>query len=178
MYSYVNDETVRQHLGTSAIGLMGATQSGTTALLSMPASWLATRFGQGTVLAIGSCCYIVICLVYLISYNKAISAPKYIVPLFVAFGVCRVTWENMARAIYGRLFSAKEERAPAFAALNVVMSLSAAVFAFLIDSVVSDSQYSPYKGARPFAWALLVPACLIVPGYIAAVNQPPPQHQA
>ena len=52
-----------------------------------------------------------------------------------------------------------------------VFSLSATVFAFLVNVVVKDSMYSPFKGARPFAWALLVPAALILPGYFLAEQQ-------
>ena len=89
----MNDETVKNNLGKSVIGLMGATQAGTTAVLSVPASWLATRYGHGCVLAICSVAYAAICIVYISCHDSAIGRVQYVACIFVAFGFCRISFE-------------------------------------------------------------------------------------
>ena len=155
------------YLGSSAVGICGATSAATTMLLSMPASHLATRYGHSCVLTFSTLSYLVISVIFLVFYDKNIAQVKYIIPLFVAFGICVLSWQLTGKAIYARVFTISEQ-APAFAALNAMASLSAMSFAFIIDWQIKSNTWSPYVGARPLAIGLLVPSLCIIPGYLMA----------
>ena len=136
-------------------------------LLSMPASHLATRYGHSYVLTFSTLSYLIISVTFLVFHDKNIAQVKYIIPLFIAFGICVLSWQLTGRAIYARVFT-KTEQPAAFAALNAMASLSAMSFAFIIDWQIKNNTWSPYVGARPVAVGLLIPSLCIIPGYLIA----------
>ena len=161
--SYVDADTVSAYIGTFAVGYCGVIQTATIAVLAMPFSHLSTIYGKGVVLAAGALCYILLAGAYIIFTPAQLGHWSYVAPLFVFYGIGRMTWENTAKAIFADFFPGPE-RTTAFANLNFVAGLSASVFAYLLAG--GEDQGAVLGGL------LLGPAILMLPGYLYARATP------
>ena len=159
----VAEKVVDDHLGTYAVCYMGALQSGTVTSLSVPFAWLATRQGKVSVLLLGTAASSIIAGTFLLWNTREAGHWQAVVPLFFLYGVARTQWESTNKAIFADFFVGSD-RPSAFASLNFVRSVSAAILSLVV------SQESPVRVVS-CAVTLLVPVLLQVPGYLAAKNR-------
>ena len=159
----VAEKVVDDHLGTFAVGYMGALQSGTVMSLSVPFAWLATRQGKVSVLLLGTAASTIIAGTFLLWNTREAGHWHTVVPIFFLYGVSRTQWESTNKAIFADFFVGND-RPPAFASLNFVRSVSAAILSLVV------SQENPVRVVS-CAITLLVPVVLQVPGFLAAKNR-------
>jgi MFS family permease len=160
--SFVNENTVSDRISSYAVGYCGVIQTGTVALVSVPFSRLSTSVGKWAVVGLGAMGYCGVSVPYLAVDSQALGHWRYMAPLFVAYGLARVSWENTTRALYADYFPS--DRTTAFASLNFVVGMAASAYAYVLAAGV-DSRLA-------LASALLVPSLLLVPGYLHARNVP------
>ena len=80
-------------------------------------------------------------------------------PLYILYGVGRTQWEATNKAIFADFFPGGTDRAAAFASLNFVRSVSAALLSIVV-SIDAD--------VVGLAITLLFPVALSIPGYYAS----------
>jgi len=159
--SYIN-ASVTDHISTYAVGYCGVIQTGTVALLSVPVSKISTAVGKWLAVCLGAAGYVGLTTPYLFATSAEVAHWEYVAPIFVAYGLARLSWESTTRALYADFFP--NDRTTAFASLNFVVGLSASVYAYMLAGGVD--------AGTVLAATLLAPALLIVPGYFSARDAP------
>mmetsp|Transcript_2925 Transcript_2925/g.5896 ORF Transcript_2925/g.5896 Transcript_2925/m.5896 type:complete len:441 (-) Transcript_2925:327-1649(-) len=153
----VSSKVVDAHLGTSAVGFVGAIQAGVVMLLSVPLAKFATSYGKVSALGVGSFADCFMSGAFLFYNTREMGHWNDVWWLFALYGVARTSFESTNKAVFADFFTGRD-RAPAFASLNFVRSFAAALLALTVSdaSVVS------------LATCCLVMGALMVPGYFAA----------
>ena len=159
MATYVDLRTVSDEIGEYAIGYCGSIQTGTIAIISLPLARLATSCGKSVVLALGTICYILMTVPYILYNNQEIGHWRYVAPLFVTYGGARIIWESTLKAIYADFFTGQDEISVAFANLGFVFGLSASIYSLVLVHLDREG----------LALMILIPSLLILPGYLAAL---------
>jgi len=158
-FSYFYDKTVAAYRGSAAVGLVAAVGSGIVALSAVPLSLLADCIGKGPVVVLGSACFGIIGVAYLVVPDHVLGSWGGVFILNALMGVGRAVWENTNKAIYADLFTAEESPA-AFANMYMVTGLLTFLSLFLFPSLPLPTM----------AVLVLLPALAMGPGYYRALS--------
>jgi len=165
-FSYFYDKTVAAHRGSAAVGLVAAVGSGIVAVSAVPLSLLADGIGKGPVVVLGSICFGIIGVAYLVVPDQVLGSWSCVFILNALMGVGRAVWENTNKAIYADFFTADESPA-AFANMYMVTGLLTFLSLFLFPSL-----------PLPILAVLVVlPAIAMGPGYYRALSNASAGHR-
>lgn len=91
---YMNDVVVSTYMGDYALGYCGAIQAAIVVALAAPWSTLSKSQGKGVVLAIATIAYVGVLVPFFFSNSEGIGKWQFVVPIYLAYGVARLSWEN------------------------------------------------------------------------------------
>mmetsp|Transcript_23942 Transcript_23942/g.31152 ORF Transcript_23942/g.31152 Transcript_23942/m.31152 type:complete len:288 (+) Transcript_23942:665-1528(+) len=155
--TYVNDEVVKDYIGTYAVGYLGVIQTATVSILSIPWNHFLGREG---VLIVGTFAYSLVAGAFLAFSDEDMGSWDAVWAIYVLYGIGRISWETTTKTIVADFYPFS--RAEAFAYLNFVSGLASTCYSFMTSDLTAGA----------LAVSFLIPALMIVPGYYYALSAP------